>query len=202
MNYCIPHTHRKKNLVIKDNETAGIKTCGFLIKSKLYYQVQRPNKKMTVHINPCYNKFITTKNIARNYTSRYEYNTYNPHAANKKYLFRRRFCHSGMFGKEEVISYITEKLQVTRSPEQIANTPCELKMPCRKTIYRWLYEGYVAKRKTWFYITIKIPNRKATALAKAVIAALFQRPKGAVKTITCDSGLGVCKLEGNRKRIE
>ena len=70
---------------------------------------------------------------------------YYPHTAHKKYLFRRRFCHRGMFGNEQVVEYITEKLQATWSPEQIANTPCELKIPCHKTIYRWLYEGYVAK---------------------------------------------------------
>ena len=86
-----------------------------------------------------------SREIARNYTSRYEYNTYYPHTAHKKYLFRRRFCHRGMFGNEQVVEYITEKLQATWSPEQIANTPCEFKMPCHKTIYRWLYEGYVAK---------------------------------------------------------
>ena len=194
-----------------------------------------------------------SREIARNYTSRYEYNTYYPHTAHKKYLFRRRFCHRGMFGNEQVVEYITEKLQATWSPVQIANTPCELKMHCHKTIYRWLYEGYVAKgnlkvlrkkgktrkrlgnggrfttgksirkrdksvykrkefghweadtvvsgrgktsacfatlaeRKTRFYIAIKIPDRKGSTLAKAVIAALSQLPKGAVKTITCDRG--------------
>ena len=182
-----------------------------------------------------------SREIARNYTSRYEYNTYYPHTAHKKYLFRRRFCHRGMFGNEQVVEYITEKLQATWSPEQIVNTPCELKMPCHKTIYRRLYEGYVAKGnlkvlrkkgktrkrlgnggrfttgksirkrdksvykrkefghweadtvvsgrgKTRFYIAIKIPDRKGSTLAKAVIGALSQLPKGAVKTITCDRG--------------
>ena len=75
-----------------------------------------------------------SREIARNYTSRYEYNTYYPHTAHKKYLFRHRFCHRGMFGNEEVVEYITKKLQATWSPEQIANTPCELKIPCHKTI--------------------------------------------------------------------
>ena len=50
-----------------------------------------------------------------------------------------------MFSNEKLVEYITEKLQATWSPEQIANTSCELKMPCHKTIYRWLYERYVAK---------------------------------------------------------
>lgn len=86
-----------------------------------------------------------SREIARNYTSRYEYNTYFPHTAQKKYLFRRSFCHRGMFWNKEVTNYITEKLSLTWSPEQIANTPCGMKMPSFKTIYRWLYEGYVAK---------------------------------------------------------
>ena len=168
-----------------------------------------------------------------------------------------------MFGNEKLIEYITEKLQATWSPEQIANTPCELKMPCHKTIYRWLYEGYVAKgilkvlrkkgktrkrlgnggrfatgksirkrdksvykRKEFghwevatvvsrrgkksacfstqaeikkrFYKSIKIPDRKGSTLAKAVITALSQLPKGAVKTITCDRGSEFA----NRREIE
>ena len=194
-----------------------------------------------------------SRELRRNYSHMYDIPTYYPHTAHKKYLFRRRFCHRGMFGNEEVVAYITEKLQATWSPEQIANTPCHLKMPSAKTIYRWLYEGYVAKgnlnvlrkkgktrkrlgnggrfttgksirkrdksvynrkefghweadtvvsgqgkskacfatlaeRKTRFYIAIKIPDRKGTTFAKAVIAALSQLPKGAVKTITCDRG--------------
>ena len=48
-----------------------------------------------------------------------------------------------MFWNEEVINYINDKLRSTWSPEQIANTPCELKMPSFKTIYRWIYEKYL-----------------------------------------------------------
>ena len=33
---------------------------------ELYYQVQHLTKKMTVHINLCYNKFTTTKITRRN----------------------------------------------------------------------------------------------------------------------------------------
>lgn len=39
-----------------------------------------------------------------------------------------------------MLDYIDEKLALTWSPEQIANTPCELKIPSFKTIYRWIYE--------------------------------------------------------------
>ena len=68
---------------------------------------------------------------------------YYPHTAQKKYLLRRSFCHRGMFWNEEVIYYINDKLRNTWSPEQIANTSCELKLPSFKTIYRWIYEKYL-----------------------------------------------------------
>ena len=48
-----------------------------------------------------------------------------------------------MFWSQEVLNYIDEKLSLTWSPEQIANTPCELKMPSFKTIYRWIDERYL-----------------------------------------------------------
>jgi IS30 family transposase len=86
-----------------------------------------------------------SREIARNYTHRYEYNTYYPHTAQKKYLLRRSFCHRGMFWNEEVINYINEKLLLTWSPEQIACTPCDIKLPSFKTIYRWIYEKYLVK---------------------------------------------------------
>ncbi len=84
-----------------------------------------------------------SREIARNYTHRYEYNTYYPHTAQKKYQFRRSFCHRGMFWNKEVTDYITEKLSLTWSPEQISSTPCGFKLPSFKTIYRWIYEGYL-----------------------------------------------------------
>ena len=48
-----------------------------------------------------------------------------------------------MFRSQEIIDYIEEKLRATWSPEQIACTPCELKMPSWRTIYRWIYEKYL-----------------------------------------------------------
>ena len=177
---------------------------------------------------------------------------YYPHTAQKKYLLRRSYCHRGMFQDQEKIDYIKEKLLLTWSPEQIANTPCELKMPSTRTIYRWIYEKYVdvnlkvlrrkgkshgkketrgkfnlgksirkrdksvykrqefghweadtvvsgrgkskacfatlAERKTRYYIAIKMPNRNADTMAKAIISALSELPSEAVKTITCDRG--------------
>ena len=48
-----------------------------------------------------------------------------------------------MFWKQEVLDYIDEKLSQTWSPEQISKTPCGMKMPSFKTIYRWIDERYL-----------------------------------------------------------
>ena len=78
----------------------------------------------------------------------YDIPTYYPHTAQKKYLLRRSYCHRGMFHSQEVIDYIEEKLRATWSPEQIACTPCRLKMPSWRTIYRWICEKYTGKRQS------------------------------------------------------
>lgn len=64
--------------------------------------------------------------------------------ASNKAKRRKRYCHRGTYFKEDVLNYIEEKLTLTWSPEEIANTPCELEMPSTSTIYRLLYEGYIA----------------------------------------------------------
>jgi len=84
-----------------------------------------------------------SRELNRNFTHMYDVPTYYPHTAHKKYLFRRSFCHRGMFWNKEVIDYINDKLLQTWSPEQIANAPCEIKLPSFKTIYRWIYEKYL-----------------------------------------------------------
>lgn len=63
------------------------------------------------------NVSAASREIARNYTHRYDINAYYPHIAQKKHLLRRSFCHRGMFWNKEVIDYINEKLQLTWSPE-------------------------------------------------------------------------------------
>ena len=70
---------------------------------------------------------------------------YYPKTAQTKCNLRRSYCHRGMFWNREVLDYIEDKLNQTWSPEQIAKTPCELKIPSFKTIYRWIYEGYLVK---------------------------------------------------------
>ena len=89
------------------------------------------------------NVSTVSRELNRNFTHMYDVPTYYPHTAQKKYKYRRRFCHRGMFGNEELVNNIEDKLLLTWSPEQIANTPCELDVPSFKTIYRWLYEGYL-----------------------------------------------------------
>ena len=75
------------------------------------------------------NVSTVSREIRRNCTHMYGIPTYYPHTALKKYLLRRSYCHRGMFRSQEVIDYINGKLKATWSPEQIASSPCELKMP-------------------------------------------------------------------------
>ncbi len=75
-----------------------------------------------------------SRELNRNFTHMYDLPTYYPHTAQKKYLLRRSYCHRGMFQEQAKIDYIKEKLLLTWSPEQIANTPCELNMPSTRTI--------------------------------------------------------------------
>ena len=75
-----------------------------------------------------------SREIRRNCTHMYDIPIYYPHTAQKKYLLRRAYCHRGMFRSQDVIEYINEKLKATWSPEQIACTPCDLKMPSWRTI--------------------------------------------------------------------
>ena len=84
-----------------------------------------------------------SRELRRNCTFYRDIPRYYPHTAQKKSDLRNSYRHRGMFWSQEVIDYIDEKLQLTWSPEQISNTPCELKMPSFKTIYRWIDEGYL-----------------------------------------------------------
>ena len=83
--------------------------------------------------------------IRKYYNEGKSFRAYYPHTAQRKYSLRRKFCHRGMFWNNEILDYIEDKLNKTWSPEQIAKTPCEIKMPSFKTIYRWIYEGYLVK---------------------------------------------------------
>lgn len=68
---------------------------------------------------------------------------YYPHTAERKYRLRRKFCHRGIFWNQEVTAYIERRLKETWSPEQISCTPGPVRVPSFRTIYRWLYEGYI-----------------------------------------------------------
>ena len=86
-----------------------------------------------------------SRELRRNCTFYRDIPRYYPYTAQKKSNLRNSYRHRGMRWKEEVLDYINEKLQQTWSPEQIAKTPCEFKVPSFKTIYRLLYEGYLVK---------------------------------------------------------
>lgn len=62
----------------------------------------------------------------------------------KEEQFAEVVLSQGMFWDKETLEYINEKLRSTWSPEQISCTPCEIRMPSFKTIYRWIYQGYLA----------------------------------------------------------
>ena len=106
------------------------------------------------------NVSTVSREIRRNCTHMYDTPTYYPHTAQKKYLLRRSYCHRGMFWKEEVITYIEEKLKATWSPEQIACTPCDLPIPSWRTIYRRISERYLV------YGKLKVLRRKGKSIRK------------------------------------
>ena len=89
------------------------------------------------------NASTVSRELRRNCTHMYDIPTYYPHTAQRKSNLRRSYCHRGMFWDKEVLEYIDEKLQQTWSPEQISKTPCGMKMPSFKTIYRWIDERYL-----------------------------------------------------------
>ena len=96
-----------------------------------------------------------SRELRRNCTFFRDIPRYYPHTAQKKSKLRNSYRHRGMFWKQEVLEYIDEKLSQTWSPEQIANTPCGMKMPSFKTIYRWIDERYLRS-------TLKNLRRKGT----------------------------------------
>ena len=85
-----------------------------------------------------------SREIMRNKTYMNCKPAYYPHTAQKKSNLRKSYCHRGVFWDKATLEYIDEKLRATWSPEQITYTPCGMKMPSFKTIYRWIYQGYLA----------------------------------------------------------
>ena len=86
-----------------------------------------------------------SRELRRNCTFYRDIPRYYPYTAQKKSNLRNSYRHRGIFWSAQVLAYIEEKLSLTWSPEQISNSPCEFKLPSFKTIYRWLYEGYICK---------------------------------------------------------
>ena len=86
-----------------------------------------------------------SRELRRNCTFYRDVPRYYPYTAQRKSNLRNSYRHQGVFWDRKVLDYIEEKLSLTWSPEQISNSNCELKLPSFKTIYRWLYEGYICK---------------------------------------------------------
>ncbi len=84
-----------------------------------------------------------SRELNRNCTHRNDIPRYYPQTAQRKSNLRNSYRHKGIFWDTEVLEYISSKLKETWSPEQISNTPCELNLPSFKTIYRWIYAGYL-----------------------------------------------------------
>ena len=84
-----------------------------------------------------------SRELRRNCTFYRDIPRYYPYTAQKKSDLRNSYRHRGMFWSHEVLEYIDEKLSLTWSPEQISKTPCELKLPSFKTIYRLIDEKYL-----------------------------------------------------------
>lgn len=106
----------------------------YCIKGKSYREIARLLGR---------NVSSVSRELRRNCTFYRDIPRYYPYTAQRKSNLRNSYRHRGMFWSKEVIDYIDEKLSLTWSPEQIANTPCELKIPSFKTIYRWIDEGYL-----------------------------------------------------------
>ena len=84
-----------------------------------------------------------SRELRRNCTFYRDVPRYYPYTAQKKSNLRNSYRHQGVFWDRKVLDYIEEKLSLTWSPEQIANSSREFKLPSFKTVYRWLYEGYI-----------------------------------------------------------
>ena len=148
------------------------------------------------------NVSTVSREINRNRTHMYDIPTYYPHTAQKKYLLRRSYCHRGMFWNQEVIEYINEKLQATWSPEQIACTPCSLKLPSWRTIYRWIYEKYLVngnlkvlrrKGKTRGVKETRGKYNKGKSIRKRDKSVYSRKEAGHWEADTVVSGLGKSK---------
>lgn len=146
------------------------------IKKYILLQIYRTphNKKSFREIAKLLGRSPSTisREVRRNTTFVKDRYKYYPHTAQKKYMLRSSYRHRGVFWDSEVLEYINEKLLATWSPEQIANTPCELELPSFKTIYRWIYQKYLVRGN------LKVLRRKGkTALGKETRGKLSNKGK-------------------------
>ena len=90
-----------------------------------------------------------------------------------------------------LIDYIEEKLLQTWSPEQIANAKCDFVVPSFKTIYRWLYEGYLLNEN------LKVLRKKGKARKRLGNGGRFTTGKSIRKR---DKSVYKRKEVGHRKK--
>ena len=84
-----------------------------------------------------------SRELRRNAESR---ETYSAIQAEANYRTRRKRCvRKYKLKNKKYAKKVKKLLKLMWSPEQIANTPCELVVPSSKTIYRWIYDKYFVK---------------------------------------------------------
>ncbi len=144
-----------------------------------------------------------SREIKRN-SIKHDYNCETAEVESKR---RKKNCGRKLKLTDEVKKEIERKINLTFSPEQIANTP-ETKKMCFKSIYNWIYKGYLnvkltklrrkgkskgcfatfVEQKTRFYWAIKMPDWSAESMGKAIKTFIEMLPNNAVKTFTVDRG--------------
>ena len=129
-----------------------------------------------------------SRELRRNCTFFRDIPRYYPNTAQKKSNLRNSYRHRGMFWKQEVLDYIDEKLSQTWSPEQIAKTPCGMKMPSFKTIYRWIDEKYL--RSTLKNLRRKGKTRKRMGNGGRFTTGKSIRKRIKAYTAAKNSGIG------------
>jgi len=75
---------------------------------------------------------------------------YYPEAAKRKYQERRKKCHKEKIKNDKIIEYISKKIQLRWSPEQISHRECkeiDISIPSTATIYRMIHDKRISKIK-------------------------------------------------------
>lgn len=166
----------------------------YYVKGKSYLEIARLLGR---------NVSSVSRELRRNCTFFRDIPGYYPYTAQRKSNLRNSYRHRGMFWKQEVLDYIDEKLSQTWSPEQISKTPCGMKMPSFKTIYRWIDERYLRS-------TLKNLRRKGKTRKRLGNSGRFTTGKAYANGIRAyttakSSGIGKrtrwCPDKGKARRV-